>query len=164
VIITSTPGTDLRPILNFTPRGKLWPPGTTLSPRGEVIPWGLTKGRTFPLGDKVHPKFTTRGKLHPWGQPILLKTGLWLGEFSPNAWLFPSGTYLKITDSDSTNYKSSPHLWATLSNRLILCINFDKNGLDYISDDFFINSSGVDVMITIFCIFCQFSAKKLAFF
>jgi hypothetical protein len=25
-------------------------------------------------------------------------------------------------------------------------------------------SSGVDVMITIFCDFCQFSAKKLAFF
>jgi hypothetical protein len=28
----------------------------------------------------------------------------------------------------------------------------------------FTNTSGVDVMITIFCNFCQFSAKKLAFF
>jgi hypothetical protein len=28
----------LRPILNFAPRGKLWPPGVKLSPRGEVVP------------------------------------------------------------------------------------------------------------------------------
>jgi hypothetical protein len=27
-----------RPILNFTPRGKLWPPGAKLSPRGEFVP------------------------------------------------------------------------------------------------------------------------------
>jgi hypothetical protein len=30
--------------------------------------------------------------------------------------------------------------------------------------DFFRNSSGVDVMIKIFCDFCQFLAKKMAFF
>jgi hypothetical protein len=29
----------LRPIFNFTLRGKLWPPGAKLSPRGQVIPW-----------------------------------------------------------------------------------------------------------------------------
>jgi hypothetical protein len=29
-----------RSIINFTPRGKLWPPGVKLSPRGEIIPWG----------------------------------------------------------------------------------------------------------------------------
>jgi hypothetical protein len=34
----------------------------------------------------------------------------------------------------------------------------------YILGDFFTNSSGVDVMIKIFCDFPQFSAKKLAFF
>jgi hypothetical protein len=28
----------LRPILNFTPGGKLWPPGAKLSPRGEFVP------------------------------------------------------------------------------------------------------------------------------
>jgi hypothetical protein len=27
-----------RPILNFTPGGKLWPPGAKLSPRGEFVP------------------------------------------------------------------------------------------------------------------------------
>jgi hypothetical protein len=39
-----------------------------------------------------------------------------------------------------------------------------KNGVGYILSDFFTNPSGVDVMITIFCDFSQFSAKKLAFF
>jgi hypothetical protein len=39
-----------------------------------------------------------------------------------------------------------------------------KNGLGHILGCFFKNSSGVDVMITIFCDFRQFLAKKLAFF
>jgi hypothetical protein len=45
---------QLRPILNFDPRGKLWPhvkvvpQGWSLSPRGEVIPWGWS----YPLGVK----------------------------------------------------------------------------------------------------------------
>jgi hypothetical protein len=30
--------------------------------------------------------------------------------------------------------------------------------------DYFMPGAGTDVMITIFCDFCQFSAKKLAFF
>jgi hypothetical protein len=38
-----------RPILNFTPRGKLWPPGVKLSPRGEVVPQGWIS----PLGVKL---------------------------------------------------------------------------------------------------------------
>jgi hypothetical protein len=33
--------THLRPILNFAPRGKLWPPGVKLSPRGEFCPPGV---------------------------------------------------------------------------------------------------------------------------
>jgi hypothetical protein len=39
-----------------------------------------------------------------------------------------------------------------------------KMGRAKFGGDFFINSSGVDVMITIFCDFSQLSAKKLAFF
>jgi hypothetical protein len=52
--------------------------------------------------------------------------------------------------------------------RSSLCINFEKDGLGFILADIFCTNSsghpGVDVMITIFCDFCQFSAKKLAFF
>jgi hypothetical protein len=80
-IKTSAPGFETcrekpqRPLLNFASRGKLRPQGWTLSPGGEVIPWGLkfsvclsillnrrecsppvwTKGLTFPLGDKFNP-------------------------------------------------------------------------------------------------------------
>jgi hypothetical protein len=39
--------------------------------------------------------------------------------------------------------------------------------LGYVLGDFFTNSfghPGVEVMTTLFCDFCQFSAKKLAFF
>jgi hypothetical protein len=39
----------LRPILNFAPRGKLWPPGAKLSPRSEhFVPWGWS----YPMGVK----------------------------------------------------------------------------------------------------------------
>jgi hypothetical protein len=44
------------------------------------------------------------------------------------------------------------------------CNNFDKKLMDYILGDFFVNSPVVDVKITFFCDFSQFSAKKLAFF
>jgi hypothetical protein len=79
-----------RPILNFAPRGKLWPQGQSCPPvvnfvplswsyplgvkffvrpsillHSSVHPWGWTKGWTFPLGDKWHP----------WGQ--------FLREFAP---------------------------------------------------------------------------------
>jgi hypothetical protein len=39
-----------------------------------------------------------------------------------------------------------------------------KNGLRYVLGNFFSNSLGVDVLITIFCNFCQFSAKKSGVF
>jgi hypothetical protein len=85
---------------NFYPPGaKLSPrvPRTILSPRGEVIPWGrnslfappffyLNSRKSPPLGvnervnipprRQISPlgaKFTPRGKLHPWGQTMLLK-------------------------------------------------------------------------------------------
>jgi hypothetical protein len=129
---------DQRPILNFAPRGKLWPPGAKLSPRrqfltsplranfdprGEVVPrgrschpgmnfvplwWiyplgenfsetvqcsplGVNKGVNIPprrQGSPLGAKFTPRGKLYPWGQTILQKTGLWGGKFLPNGRLF----------------------------------------------------------------------------
>jgi hypothetical protein len=50
-------------------------------------------------------------------------------------------------------------------------LNLKKYDLGYILGDywrqlgkFFAITAGVDVMITIFCGFCRFSAKKLAFF
>jgi hypothetical protein len=91
----------LRPILNFTPRGKLWPPGAKLSPRGEFVPWGWNslfapsillnnkvcsslrgneggnftpRGQISPLGDK----FTPRGEIHPWEPGVKLRMALWL--------------------------------------------------------------------------------------
>jgi hypothetical protein len=59
----------LRPILNFAPRGKLWPQGWILPPEGvkfsarpsillnsrECSPLGVNEGWTFPLGAKFHP-------------------------------------------------------------------------------------------------------------
>jgi hypothetical protein len=73
--------------------------------------------------------------------------------------LFTLGSYLKITEV--------VHVFGNLIPRLNLCINQDYNGLGYILGDFFAKSSGqpgVDVMITVFCDFRQFSAQKLAFF
>jgi hypothetical protein len=63
-----------RPILNFAPRGKLWPPGVKFSVRpsillnsGECSPlWVNKRGWTFPLGDKFHP----------WGPGIKLRMAL----------------------------------------------------------------------------------------
>jgi hypothetical protein len=81
-----------RPILNFTPRRKLWPhgqgcpPGVNFVPRGwsyplgvkfsvrpsillnsiECSPLGWTKGWSFPLGDIVHP----------WGPGLKLRMAL----------------------------------------------------------------------------------------
>jgi hypothetical protein len=43
---------NLRPILNFTPRGKLLPLGAKLSPRGELCPPGVN---FVPLGVKLSP-------------------------------------------------------------------------------------------------------------
>jgi hypothetical protein len=64
-----------RPVLNFDPRGELWPqgqscpPGVNFVPWGwnslfsppffltveSVHPWGWKKGWTFPLGDQFNP-------------------------------------------------------------------------------------------------------------
>jgi hypothetical protein len=77
----------LRPILNFTPRGKLWHQGISYPPGVTFVPWGWnsiiappffltvesvhtlgwTKGWTFPLGDKVHP----------WGPGVKLIIAIW---------------------------------------------------------------------------------------
>jgi hypothetical protein len=55
-------------------------------------------------------------------------------------------------------YRRSPNFFHGQRRVLILT----KNVLGYILGDS--NSSGVDVMITIFCDFCQFSAKKIGVF
>jgi hypothetical protein len=81
------------------------------------------------------------------------------------------------------NYKSSQKFWSSFISSKNNVISLTKSWLGYISVDFFTISSGrpdwqllciftkqnstqyhgVDVMNTIFCYFCQFSAKKLAF-
>jgi hypothetical protein len=63
-------------------RGKLWPPGEKLSPRREeFVPYiEVNEGVSIPLRGQSSPlgaNFTPRDKLHPWGQTMLLKTGLW---------------------------------------------------------------------------------------
>jgi hypothetical protein len=87
-----------------------------------------------------------------------------LGEFSPKVWLLTLGSGLKIT--------KAANFYGVLFPMVPVIINLTKNGLGYILGDFFTNSSGhpachcagTGVMITIFCDFWQFSAKKLAFF
>jgi hypothetical protein len=80
-----------------------------------------------------------------------------LGEFSP------LGDCLR-TLGNLLNYKSSPHFCATFSLKIVIELKLTKHGLGYNLVDFFTNLSGVDVMITIFCGFSQFLAKKFAFF
>jgi hypothetical protein len=78
----------LRPILNFAPRGKIWPPGVKLSLRGEFCPLGvkLSLGGEIlclPLHssaqyvNSVHPRGWTKGwtsplgnKFHAWGPGV----------------------------------------------------------------------------------------------
>jgi hypothetical protein len=46
---------NMRPILNFAPRGELWPQGRTLIPKGKFCPPGanfVPKGWSYPLGVK----------------------------------------------------------------------------------------------------------------
>jgi hypothetical protein len=63
------------------------------------------------------------------------------------------------------NNSNSPQFWATFFQSIDYVVILTKNGLGCtLLGDFFTISSGVDVMITIFCDFRQFSAKKLAFF
>jgi hypothetical protein len=67
-----------RPILNFAPRGKLWPPRRSCPPRAKLSPTGevVPHGRRCPLGVKLPPGgeilfsppfFKTMGSVHPWG-------------------------------------------------------------------------------------------------
>jgi hypothetical protein len=62
--------------------------------------------------------------------------------------------YMKITEVDNI-------FWLLYST---VMLTFIKNKLGYILGDFFPNSSGVDVMITIFCDFRPFSTKKIGVF
>jgi hypothetical protein len=68
----------LRLILNFASRGKLWPPGAKFSPRSELCPLGVKFSvySSILLSSRECPtmaRFTPRGKVHPWGQTMLLK-------------------------------------------------------------------------------------------
>jgi hypothetical protein len=75
-----------------------------------------------------------------------------LGEFLPFGRLFTLGTFL--------NLASRKHFLASFLN----CIHFDKKMVGLYFVCFYRNSSGVDVMITIFCDFCQFSDEKIGVF
>jgi hypothetical protein len=72
-----------RPILNFTPRGELWPQGRICSPGVNFVPWGwsyplglklsvcpfifLNSRECSPLGVNEGVNITPRAKFHPWG-------------------------------------------------------------------------------------------------
>jgi hypothetical protein len=61
---------------------------------------------------------------------------------------------------------SSPKFWATVFQSIDYVLILTKKMVRRFWERFFTNSlghPGTDVMITIFCDFCQFSAKKLAF-
>jgi hypothetical protein len=78
-----------------------------------------------------------------------------LGDFSPTGPLFPLGSLLE-------NYRSSQNSGLFLSTVEIMHKILQKMG-GILGDIFQKNSSGqpgVDVMITIFCDFYPFSAKK----
>jgi hypothetical protein len=77
---------------------------------------------------------------------------------SPVGWLFRLGSFKKITEL--------PRIFKTTFTQCTSygCIYYNNKWVGLLLGDFFTNSSGVDVMITIFCDFWQFSAKKLAFF
>jgi hypothetical protein len=83
-----------------------------------------------------------------------------LGEFSPNGGFLIFAFFLICSRPNKFYDNSITRILGLLFPRLWFCINFDKNVFGYILP----NSSGVDVMITIFCDFGQLSPKKLAFF
>jgi hypothetical protein len=76
-----------------------------------------------------------------------------MGEFLPTVSLFTWGLF---------TLQKWPKFLGLLF-RGYVC-NYDINVFGYILGDFFANTSGVDVMITIFCDFYPFSAKKIAVF
>jgi hypothetical protein len=53
---------------------------------------------------------------------------------------------------------------ATLFHGYGYALILAKNGLGYISGDFFTNSAGTDVMITIFCDFLTIFGEKIGVF
>jgi hypothetical protein len=57
-----------------------------------------------------------------------------LDDFSPIGRLFTMGSFLRS--------QKQPYIWATFIHQKIQAIKFTKNGLGYISGDFFKNSSG----------------------
>jgi hypothetical protein len=76
-----------RPILNFTPGGKLWPPGVKLS----VCPSILINNRECsPLGVNKGVNFTPRGQISPLGARGEVKNGPLhcrnLQHFLPSSW------------------------------------------------------------------------------
>jgi hypothetical protein len=86
------------------------PLGANLDPQGSnslfahPLFWGWKRvpprRQCSPLGANVTP----RGQCHPWGQTMLLKTGLRLGEFSPNGRTFTLDSCLVLNSSSSTNF------------------------------------------------------------
>jgi hypothetical protein len=105
-----------RPILNLTPRGKLWPqgricpPGVILSPGGEIIPWGwntLFAPPFFLIVESAHPwgwtkgwKFTLGDKFHPWGPS------------SPGGWSYSLGARVEVKNGPQGREASSSCLSA----------------------------------------------------
>jgi hypothetical protein len=79
-IFTQTHLVTRRPILNFAHRSELGPQGWTLSPGGEVIPWGwnslygLNEGVNIPPWGQISP----RGPSSPLGVRVKLRMAFWV--------------------------------------------------------------------------------------
>jgi hypothetical protein len=90
-------------------------------------------GENSPLGLQSSPlraKFTPRGKLHPWGQTMLLKIVLCV----TSGRLFTSALLAEL--------QKYPYLWTTFFHDKKCIFILSKNELGYILGDFFTNSSG----------------------
>jgi hypothetical protein len=96
-----------RPLLNFAPRGKLWPQGWSCPPGVNFVSWDwsyplgvkfsvcpsilLNSRECSPLGVNIPPKgqisplgakFTPRCECHPWGPEVKLRMALRVGEMA----------------------------------------------------------------------------------
>jgi hypothetical protein len=92
-----------RPILNFSPRGKLWPPRVNLSPRGEVIPWGWNSVcPSILLNNRVlTPGGEQRGELNPKGT-----------NFTPGCQVLPWGARSEVKNGPQVPVPIHPTYWS----------------------------------------------------
>jgi hypothetical protein len=141
---------DQKPILNFAPRGKLWPQERSCPPGVSFAPWGWS----YPLGVKLSPgseilfcpsillnsrecsplgvneggNIPPGDKFHTWGPGVKLRMALRvtrLGQFSHIGRLFSSGRFL---DND----RSRPNFLTACSTVKVMLLIWTKIWLGYL--------------------------------